>query len=173
MVAATGVLVAAVFYILNLRETARNRKLTLTSTLLEPFMTLEGVNIYMDLVNMEWKDLEDYKSKYDSRVNPKNYVQRVAMWNRCDNIGKMFREGLIDLETLRGGGNSSILWMWVKFKPIIEMYRGTDYPKHVYENWEYVADKLNEIEVSKYGEGDLLGKMGRVLRDHEEIQRSQ
>jgi len=34
IVAATGVLVAAVFYILNMRETTRNRRLTLTNNLM-------------------------------------------------------------------------------------------------------------------------------------------
>jgi hypothetical protein len=41
--------------------------------------------------------------------------------------------------------------MWVKFKPVIEMYRGTDFTGHDYENFEYVAGQLNEFQRKKYG----------------------
>ena len=36
IVAATGVLVAATYYILNLRETNKNRRITLTNTMMQP-----------------------------------------------------------------------------------------------------------------------------------------
>jgi hypothetical protein len=151
MVAATGVIVAAVFYVLNLRETSKNRRITLTSTLLQPFMTKEGVRDYNQLISMKWTDLEDYKRKYDADVNPENYVLRFSIWNMMDNLGKLYREGLIDLETLHSGSAGAYQWLWLKFKPVIEMYRGTDYGRYYLENFEYAAGRLEEFERSRYG----------------------
>jgi len=76
MVAATGVLVAAVFYVLNLRETTKNRRITLTNTMMQPFMSEEGNRLFIDLVNMKWSDLDDFMLRYDSKTNPENYAKR-------------------------------------------------------------------------------------------------
>jgi len=94
------------------------------------------------------------------------------MWNLCENFGRLYREGLIDLETLYGGSNGIIQWMWVKFKPIIEMYRKSDFSSHAYENFEYVAGRLDEFHKRKYGENYSDDeRLERVLREHEVGQR--
>ena len=80
--AALSFIVAAIYYAMNLREVSRNRRVTLTTTLLQPFMTEEGNRLFMDLWEMEWRDLEEYKSKYDHRASPENYAKRSAVWNR-------------------------------------------------------------------------------------------
>ena len=159
---ALSVVLGVIYYALNLREINRNRRITLTSTMMQPFMTEQGTRQYVDLMSMEWSDLEDYKKKYDSRTNPENFAKRIAMWNLCENLGKLYREGMIDLDTLYGGTNT-IHWVWVKFKPIIEMYRGTDYSEHAFANFQYVAEKLEEYHRKKYGE-DMETRMEGVIR---------
>ena len=152
MVAATGVLVAAIYYVLNLREINRNRRITLTTTMMQPFMTTEGMSKFLNLTTMTWSDLDDYRAKYDHRVNPQNFAERLSMWNLCENLGKLYREGLIDLDTLYGPGNQ-VGYLWIKFKPIIEMYRGTEgYSEHQYENFQYLAEQLNEYHKKRYKE---------------------
>ena len=59
-----------VHYVMNLREVKRNRRITLTTTMLQPFMTEEGFNQINDLLEMEWSDIDDFKRKNDSSVNP-------------------------------------------------------------------------------------------------------
>ena len=39
LVVATGVLLAVFYYALNLRETMKNRRITLTTTLMQPFLS--------------------------------------------------------------------------------------------------------------------------------------
>lgn len=111
IIGSLGVLMAAVYYVLNLRETVKNRRITLTNTMMQPFMSEEGCRRFIDLVTMEWSDLEDYKRKYDSRTNPANFAKRYSMWNLCENFGRLYREGLIDLETLYGGSSSIIQYL--------------------------------------------------------------
>lgn len=154
--AALSFVVAASYYAMNLREIRRSRRITLTTTVLEPFMTREGNQMFIDLMVMTWNDLEDFMRKYDHRVDPTNFALRLSMWNRCNALGSLFREGLLDFKTLYGVTSTCIVWLWFKFKPIIEKYRGTDFEETAYEDWEFMAERLLEYT-------DSLGKKGEYL----------
>ncbi len=156
--AALSFVVAASYYAMNLREITRSRRITLTTTVLEPFMTVEGNRLFLELTQMTWNDLDDYTKKYDHRVNPENFAKRMSMWNRCHTLGSLYREGLLDLKTLYVGSGRMIIWLWFKFRPIIEMYRGTDFEARAYEDWEYLAERLLEYT-------DSRGERGEYLRD--------
>ena len=121
-------------------------------------MTVEANQLFLDLITMTWNDPEDYMKKYDHRVNPENFAKRMSMWNRCHTIGSLYREGVLDLKTLYVGSGRMIIWLWFKFKPIIERYRGTDFEVKAYEDWEYLAEKLLEYT-------DSRGERGEYLRD--------
>lgn len=149
MVAATGVLVAAAFYILNLRETTRNRRATLTNNLMESFLSEEGSRRYLELISMQWSDFDDFKEKYDSRVNVNNFVRRAAFWNSCDLVGYQYEAGLIDIGTVYNTYGTWIIRGWLKFKPIIEEYRKTDWSRDQYEHWERLADVLGKMKSKK------------------------
>ena len=141
--------IAASYYAMNLREIRRSRRVTLTTTVLEPFMTVEGNRLFMELQAMIWDDLDDYMRKYDHKVNPENASKRLALWNRCQTLGSLYREGLLDLKTLYVGSGGQISRLWLKFRQIIEMYRVTDYDERAYEDWEYLAEKLFEFTQSR------------------------
>ena len=144
--AATGVLVAAVYYMMNLRETTRNRRVTLTNTLMQTFTSEEGIKRYNELVSMEWTDFDDFVSKYDSTVNFDNWMKRTIVWNACEVIGYQYRTKMIDFNIVFTTCNTFVPILWTKFKPIIEEYvrRGVN-PKLMYENFEYLADEINRV----------------------------
>jgi hypothetical protein len=138
---ALGVCVAATYYVINLRETNRNRRLTLTTNLIQPIITKTTWNDFLELIEMNWTDLDDFKKKYDSRVNPDNFAKRMSIWSYCSLMGELYREGFIDLQRY----NSSytiVRAMWMKFKPIIEMYRGNDFPVNAFSDFQIFAEKL-------------------------------
>jgi hypothetical protein len=149
MVAATGVLVAAAFYILNLRETTRNRRVVLYTTLMQPFYSKEGQRQGIDLLNMQWSDWDDFYRRYDSTANPENYANRLSIWNSFELIGQMYRQGLLDIETIYGIAPLIMVNMWAKFKPIIEKYRDYDYGSDMFENWESLVGELVKIKARK------------------------
>jgi hypothetical protein len=155
-----GVIGGFTYYVMNLMETRRNRRITLTTTLMQYFMTVEGSRGIADLISMEWSDLDDYHSKYDHRVNIENFTKRVAVWRLFDSIGLLYRKGLLDLETINSGSTGIIPSLWRKFKPVVEMYRRTDFHISTWENWEYLAGKLHEAypETVPFDAGDFVGK---------------
>jgi len=174
--AAIGVCVAAIYYVMNLRvqqtnmrEAEKNRKIAFTTSLMQPFMTEDGIRRFIDLINLDWSDIEDYKRRYDSRTNPENFSKRYSMWNLCENLGRLYRQGLIDLETILGTSGGMIQYMWVKFKPVIEMYRETDYGPNSFRDFEYLAGELNELNKRLLGE-DMAVRMSRVIKEHVEAQ---
>lgn len=143
MVAATGVLVAALYYIVNLRETTRNRRITLTNNLMQTFTSEEGLRRFEELWKMEWTDFEDFIRKYDSTVNTDNFVKRTSAMLTCEILGRQYRSGLIDFETLLVVCSTTVPQLWAKFKPIILEYRRRGvYLKFELENFEYLAEEI-------------------------------
>jgi hypothetical protein len=107
-------------------------------------MTGEGYAKILDLTTMEWDSIEDFMSKYDHRVDRINAAERLALWNKCNTIGSLYREGMLDLKTIYTSSGGIIRNVWGKFKPIIEYYRETDFDAKAYEDFEYLAKQLEE-----------------------------
>ena len=106
-IAAIGVCVAAIYYVMtlrtqqeNLKETMKNRRAIFSNNLLSTFLSENGMLDWMDLANMQWSDWDDYKKKYDSSVNRENFGKRVAFFNTCQAIGYQYMSGAVDLETI-------------------------------------------------------------------------
>lgn len=123
MVAATGVLVAALFYILNLR-------------LLQKKMKIDATILYGNLIGekqkiRDWRHLlfeTDYTSleEFDklSKSNPEEYAIWMNIGNSMNQLGLLVHEKIVDpgmLFTILGP-----IWpkiMWAKFAPIIRDQR--------------------------------------------------
>ena len=137
--------IAALGFLFNVMETAKNRKVTLTSTLLSTINTEDGQRKYYELMSQEWSDFDDFYRKYDSSVNPDNYVKRLYLWKLFDYTGWQYRKGLVDLETIYYAAGQNILLLWRKYRPIIEEYRKTQYGRGQWVNWEYLAGALEKM----------------------------
>jgi hypothetical protein len=146
MAGALGVFLGAIYYIINLRETTKNRRITLTNSLLQSFMSREGIRLLEDMWLMEWSDFDDFLRKYDSTVNPDNLAMRESVFLHCEVLGREYRSGVIDLDTLFSVCTTNISQLWVKFKPVIEEYKKRKiYPKIEFENFEYLAGELTKL----------------------------
>ena len=160
--AAIGVCIAAFYYIMNLRETTRNRRATLTNSLIQTFTTPEFGILWHDFTVMKWSDFEDFKSKYDSRVNPENFSKRIAFWNLCDSIGYQYRTGLIDIGTIYSVAGTWIAYSWEQFGSVIRDYRKSDYPVDMYSNWESLSNVLSDMRKQKDVEWKKKGEIVRA-----------
>jgi hypothetical protein len=137
---AASVTVAAIYYMITLRETLRNRRVTLAIALMQSFVTVDGSLNWAKIMTMEWRDAADFDAKYSARINPENYAMRNNIWNTLDIIGHQYRSGLIDLDTIWSICSSASAQCWAKFKPIIEDYKRTGkFSKNHYKDWEFLA----------------------------------
>ena len=151
LVTAASVSIAAIYYIMNIRETNKNRRVTLANTMMQTFISEEGSRRWTELWNMKWKDFDDFKIKYDSSHNPDNYAKRNAVWNTCDILGYMYESSIIDMETIFAISGPSVYITWEKFKPIIVGYRDLgEYSPIQYRHWEHLAsDEFKSMTKNK------------------------
>lgn len=149
LVTAASVSVAAIYYMINLRETTRNRKISFTTTFMQNFYSKENSRRFIDLLGMRWANWDDYLKKYDSRVNPENFADRWSFLGMLDVLGYQYKAGLVDIDTLYDLNWSPVLQMWIKFKPIIDEYKKSDYGRDTYANFELLARKLWELKMER------------------------
>jgi len=119
---AISVVLGVIYYGINLREQTRNRRVALASNLLSSLNSKEGVRDYYELLSMQWTDFDDFYSKYDSSVNPENFIKRAHWFYICEHVGWQYRQGLVDLDTINVAGGLNIATIWRKFKPIYDEY---------------------------------------------------
>ena len=144
MVAATGVLVAAIYYVLNIRQTIENRKAQLFTQMTSMNLQKDWLSNSLELLSIQWSDFDDFARKYDSGVNPDHYVRRTQVFNYLEQVGYYVRNGQLDVEqisTINGGG-FWVVWLWVKYSDIIKRYRELLSIPEYYVNFEYLADRV-------------------------------
>jgi hypothetical protein len=141
--AAIGVLIAATYYVMNLRETNKNRKIAFTTNLIQMTLSEDWQRKMTQLLNMEWSSFEDFVKKYDSKVNEDNYVKRNTVLGTFDYLGYVLKEELIDKNAIYNVAGDYIIFMWMKFHTVIEGYRNNgDYAVDTFANFEYIAFEM-------------------------------
>ena len=164
-VAATGVLVAAGYHILNIRETMKNRRATFANNLLQIFLSEQGQLRIMELLQMQWSDFDDFQKKYDSSVNPESYAKRAAVGSAFNSIGKQIRSGIIDLDAIDDSTAYMIVVTWSKFEPVFERYRELEWSKDYLSDFEYLSGVL--MKRFKERDSDIVRKMNVGIASQE------
>jgi len=123
MVAATGVLVAAIYYVLNLRNTIDNRKAQLLMEYNKIMSSKEWLIDLHESLNYEWKDFDDFWAKY-GHPNPEAHSRWISVSNSMAYALELLRWKLVDEEMLRSYlGYVSMGAFWEKFAPVIKEMR--------------------------------------------------
>ena len=92
MLAATSIVIAASYYILTLRNTRLTRQAQLFNQVYQTFSTTELHRNYMELLNYEWKDYEDFERKYGSNTNLDSYSKRASLWLWFNGMGLLMQK---------------------------------------------------------------------------------
>jgi hypothetical protein len=149
MVAATGVLVAAVYYILNIRAAERNRKIQLSTSITEKLGSKEFLRDFVELSNLDWRDPEAFAKKYDSSINSdisnENWAKRWHLWATYENLGYLLRNKLVDLEIVYNSQGVHPMIAWALCLPVLEYYRKKELGSRYFENFEYLARRMWEM----------------------------
>jgi len=152
--AAIGVCVAAVYYAMVLREQRRNMRLTLETRrigLIDSIITRtineEGMRNYFELMNYDWRDYGEFERKYGSDNDVDAAAKRFAKWLSYNSMGAMLRKGMVEAEDLYDMGLFGVIFIWEKYRPIIEenrrRYNGKDYLRDL----EYLAGEMMRVKM--------------------------
>ena len=95
MVAATGVLVAAVYYVLNMRANSKARQAQMFMGIYERFNTPESIDSSIRLLNLNVKDFDEFHRL----LNESNADGRSLNWYSAyyEGLGVLVREKFIDI----------------------------------------------------------------------------
>ena len=97
----------------------------------------------------EWKDFDDYWSKYSPKANPDANITRRIARNYYVALASMVRRGDLDIELLYELNPSGVTRYWEKIGPIaLEFRKRNNYPDYL-EPIEYLKEKINDHRESK------------------------
>ncbi|MGD0805389.1 MAG: hypothetical protein ABSA11_15125 [Candidatus Bathyarchaeia archaeon] len=156
LVTAVSVTIAAVYYVMNLRVQQRNvkttietRRIGLLDSVINRASDAEGMRYLFELMRYEWSDYGDFERKYGSENNPEAAAKRYALCNTYNSIGMMIRKGLVDAVDLYDLGLTGPIYLYAKYRPVIEegrrRYHGKDYQR----DFEFLADEVLRVMKEK------------------------
>ena len=147
MIAATGVLIAAIYYVLNMRATLETRRIGLIDSIMSRTINKDGFRSYFELMNYDWRDYGDFERKYGSDNDVVAAATRFENWHSYNSIGTMIRKGMVRAEDLYDMGMFGVTFIWEKYKPIIEENRRRYNGKDHLRDLEYLADEMMRVKL--------------------------
>ena len=150
MVAATGVLVAAIYYVLNMKATLQTRQAQLFMQIYDRMSQPELSAVINDIrYNMDWTDADDFWIKYGAETNIEEYSRLASAGNYFKGIGVLLRRGLIDKMFIYDLLSSPLKLYWERLGPVIlERRRLTNNP-NLFAFVDYLYDEIKKIDTEQ------------------------
>jgi len=139
MVAAAGVLVGVVYYILDMRNQSRMRQTDLVMRLYSQFSSLEFQKIWGELQKREAQNYSDYDRKY-------GLADATAVGLFFEGIGILLKRKLIDIELVDDMFTSPVKLTWEKMKNITLESRKVRNQPEIFEWFEYLYNEMKKRE---------------------------
>jgi len=139
---AVGVCLAAAYYIINLGESRKNRKITLTTNLMQMFQTPDTMKHMLEFLHMEWNDYGDFEAKYGTENNIESASVRLSMWQSLSTLGELLRVSLVDEDTIYSAMGWSVAALWQKFESVVKEHRKRYMSIDQWSGFEYLGDRM-------------------------------
>jgi hypothetical protein len=91
-------------------------------------------------------DFQDFLSKYDSSVNPDHFAKRTSIFSIYETLGYLLKHGLVDKELVYINGGMSSIFIWAKYKSVMEAYRKVAVGSDASSYFEYFAVEMWKIK---------------------------
>ena len=129
----------------NMRQTLETRQISLIDNIVTRSMGEQGFKNYFELMRYEWEDFEDFEKKYGSENNVEATAKRFSVWQDYNLIGMMLRKGLVTANDLFDMGVQGVIFLWEKYKLIIEEERKRYLGKNFLRDFEYLAGEMLRV----------------------------
>ncbi|UCD44677.1 MAG: hypothetical protein JSV27_11275 [Candidatus Bathyarchaeota archaeon] len=144
VVPTVSLIVVLAYYAMQIKILNKNRRLQMIQQLWDWISTEEGYSNLNELMTMKWEDYEDFNRRYGAENNPDSYAKRFAVWRKMNGLGYLVKEGAVDVETVYEHAGGRIIWMWMKFEPIVQEIQ-KNFP-YIGKWWEYLAKELQVVQ---------------------------
>ena len=146
ILAAAGVLVGVVYYILTLRHQNRMRQTDLVMRLYSTFGSRDFQEAWVETLQMEFKDYKDYLEKYGAASKKPAFVSVNIVGDFFEGLGIMLRRNLIDIALVDDLFSTDIVVTWHKMKPLAEGWRKHFNRPQMSEWFEYLYNEMKKRE---------------------------
>ena len=143
MVATTGVLIAAIYYIINLRFNMRARAMEICRLHTSDFVSEQGIQREAIVRTMEWKDDEEFMKKY-MLSNPEMYSKWVSHFFMMEASGLLIKNKVVKPEMFYALGGFGAPIAWEKFKDFFQRAR-KDVDPSIFCNTEFFIQEMQKI----------------------------
>lgn len=150
-----SVIAAAIYYVFISTNTIKTRKAQLFMQIYNSFQRQEFLKQFIDIMNLQWVDFEDYWEKYGMINNPEIASKIHSVGTYLEGIGVLVNRRLIDLELVDELMTGIIERYWEKMEPAIITQREILNWPEAYEWTEYL---YKEIKLKK---SKTEGKSGK------------
>ena len=144
MAAATGVVVAAIYYMISLRYNMKAREMEICRWFTADYTSEEAVQRFGIVATMEWKDDKDFMTKY-GYSNPEMLAKWVSQFFAYETGGILLRSKVVKADILYALGGFSAVWSWEKYKDIIQNRRDTAWGQSYMSNAEFFVQEMLKI----------------------------
>lgn len=139
IIASASVVLAAIYYVFQVRHQTKIRQTDLVMKLYSQFDSLAFQKIWNDVLNREAKDHHDYIKKYGSAE-----VTAVGMF--FEGIGILLKRKLIDIDLVDDMFTMPIKDTWLKIKDFTFEVRKTRNRPTILEWFEYLYNEMQQRE---------------------------
>ena len=160
--------VGVIYYIITLNNTRKNQQLQLETRQAQLFMSIYNrfheVEFWKhlgELQQWEWKSIEEYHEKYNSRP------EMIAKWNSVgsffEGMGVMVKRELIDVSVVDDLMSGPLMGLWQKWEhTILELRRRRNMPT-MWEWYEYLYEEVRKVSEREHGAEHVVD-VGRLWR---------
>ena len=152
MVAATGVLVAAIYYVMSLHNQNQTRQAQLFMQLYSQVSTnQEFFKQIMQHMNVwEYKDVDDFDAKWGIKTNPDENTWWHLDTNFLESVGVLVSRGLVSVDLVESWIGFWVIRHWEKFGPIIKEFRVRDNDPRLFIENERLYTKVKEYRLKHF-----------------------
>ena len=145
IVAAAGVLVGVIYYVLDMRSQTRTRQTDLLMRLHLATTTKEMIEAALKFVSTDYKDYDDFVKRYGSLyIEGEVQTAFLMIGEFFEGIGVLLKNRLADIDQIIQLFNVEAYW--VKMKPLVEGIRKRHNNPRIFEYFEYLYEEMKKIQ---------------------------
>ena len=148
IVTAAGVLVAVVYYVLDIRHQSRLRQ-TETVIRLSPWFNMNAREVQeaiTQVCSIEYKNYEDYLERYSEK--PEDVTLKI-LGNYFEGIGILVYRKLVKVDIVYDFWGDIIQSSWEKIQPLVTDMRKDSGDANMFRFWEYLYNEMQKREQRK------------------------
>ena len=143
-VASSGVFIAAIYYILQIRHQAKQRQTDMVMRLYATFASTDFQKAYQKVASIEFEDFADFRKKYVADIEVRAAMYSVVIF--FEGIGVLAKRKLIHMDLVDDLFDNPTSQTWEKLAPVVKGMRELQKSPSVGVWFEYLYNEMEKRE---------------------------